>query len=127
VILDTKGNIFGSFTPVKWESQIWKGDYGNPNNTLKEDDSLKSFLFTLKNPNNFPVKRFALQPKMKHQAINCWAQLGPRFGCGYDIAVSDHCNTNTKSSTSPGPSSISDTGLNGNIVFADSNYRGCNQ
>jgi hypothetical protein len=40
VIFDTKGNIFGAFTPLKLESDLkWKGD-----------DSQKSFVFTLKNP-----------------------------------------------------------------------------
>jgi uncharacterized coiled-coil protein SlyX len=26
VILDTKGNIFGGFTPVEWESRVWNGE-----------------------------------------------------------------------------------------------------
>jgi hypothetical protein len=37
VILDTKGNIFGGFTPVEWESPTVNPDH-------KADDSLKSFL-----------------------------------------------------------------------------------
>jgi hypothetical protein len=47
VILDTDGNIFGGFTPVKWES--------SKNGKDKADPSQKSFLFTLKNPHNFPA------------------------------------------------------------------------
>jgi hypothetical protein len=47
VILETEGNIFGDFTPVKWESPR--------NGKFKADDSLKSFLFTLKNPPNIPA------------------------------------------------------------------------
>jgi hypothetical protein len=57
VILDTKGNIFGGFTPVEWESR--------PSSYWKADDSLKSFLFTLKNPHNIPAMRFALKPEKR--------------------------------------------------------------
>jgi hypothetical protein len=49
VILDTRGNIFGGFTPVPWESRAWDG---NEDNRRKVDRSQKSFLFTLKNPHN---------------------------------------------------------------------------
>jgi hypothetical protein len=45
VILDTEGNIFGGFTPVEWESRT-----SSP--WCKADDSLRSFVFTLKNPHN---------------------------------------------------------------------------
>jgi hypothetical protein len=51
LIADTKGNVFGGFTPVKWESGQkgkWKGD-----------DSLRSFLFTLRNPHGVPVRKFS--------------------------------------------------------------------
>jgi hypothetical protein len=52
VILDTKGNIFGGFTPLEWESRAsWPFNKG--------DDSLKSFLFTLKNPHNMTARKFA--------------------------------------------------------------------
>jgi hypothetical protein len=53
VILDMKGNIFGGFTPLKWESRVFKG-YGSD---FKADDSLKSFVFTLKNPHNFLARK----------------------------------------------------------------------
>jgi hypothetical protein len=75
VILDTEGNIFGGFTPVEWES----------GRKYKADDSLKSFLFTLKNPHNIPAKRFALKAKMKHRTINCFAEWGPRFHGGITV------------------------------------------
>jgi hypothetical protein len=61
VILDTKGNIFGGFTPVEWDSSY----------DLKADDSQKSFVFTLKNPHNIPARRFALKAEKKHHAIMC--------------------------------------------------------
>jgi hypothetical protein len=50
MILKTKGNIFGGFTPVEWESRDWH---------FKADDSLKSFRFTLKNPHNLSTRSFS--------------------------------------------------------------------
>jgi hypothetical protein len=61
VISDTKGNIFGGFTPVEWESRKWNGEIGKNNSCLKADPSLKSFIFTLQNPHNVPARRFALR------------------------------------------------------------------
>jgi hypothetical protein len=110
VILDTEGNIFGGFTPVKWASGNWD---------RKMDDSLKSFLFTLKNPHNIPARRFALKAEEKHKAIDCDSNYGPSFGYE-DITVSDNCNTNTSSYTYLGSSYANDTGLDGRIVFTGS-------
>jgi hypothetical protein len=111
VILDTKGNIFGGFTPLEWESSGgWAGDH-----------NLKSFLFTLKNPHNIPARRFALKVEMKSQAIYCSSGLGPCFG--NDIGVSNDCNINTSSNNSGtvlGSSYTNDTGLGDRIVFAGS-------
>jgi hypothetical protein len=58
VILDTKGNIFGGFTPLEWESRT-KLSY------RKADPTLKSFFFGLKNPQGFPTQRFALKADKK--------------------------------------------------------------
>jgi hypothetical protein len=69
VILDTQGLFFGGFTPVEWESRPWNGKYGNEDNCWKADDSLRSFLFTLKNPHNIPARRFALKVDEKDKAI----------------------------------------------------------
>jgi FtsZ-binding cell division protein ZapB len=110
VISDTKGNIFGCFTPVKWESL---------NGSYKADDSLKSFLFTLKNPHNLPASRFSLEVSAKHRVIRCDSKWGP---CFYDVSVSDKCNANTKSFTQLGWSYTNSTGLDGNIVFTGSHY-----
>jgi archaellum component FlaC len=115
VILDTKGNIFGGFTPVEWES-------GNSHKPEKADDSLKSFLFTLKNPHNIPPRRFALKDKMKHRALWCSPGCGPCFGHGRDIAVEDNCNTNTRNKTPLGYSYTNDTGLSRDIVFTGSRH-----
>jgi hypothetical protein len=54
VILDTDGNIFGGFTPVGWKSR-------DRAPRTRADPSLKSFIFTLKNPQNVPARRFALK------------------------------------------------------------------
>jgi archaellum component FlaC len=94
VILDTNGNIFGGFTPVEWESQVWNGKDGDESNCRKADPTVKSFLFTLKNPHNFPAKRFPLKTAKKQRAIVCDSTWGPRF---FDIAISDNCNANTES------------------------------
>jgi hypothetical protein len=90
LISDTKGNIFGGFTPVKWESP-WSGKY-------KGDDSARSFLFTLKNPRGVPARTFVLKAQEKASAIGCDSTWGPHFGEGC-ISVSDNCNTSTDSHT----------------------------
>jgi hypothetical protein len=118
VILDTRGNIFGGFTPVKWESRVWNSKWDNENNCKKADNSLKSFLFTLKNPHNIPVRRFVLKAEEKKRAIWCDSKDGPRF-CG--IFISDNCNANTRSHTWLGFSYTNDTGLEEVMVFTGSN------
>jgi hypothetical protein len=108
IIADTKGNIFGGFTPLKWES----------NGGYKCDDSQRSFLFTLKNPHNIPAKRFALKADQKNRAIYCGPDRGPSFP---GIWIYDNCNANTDSNTySFGDVYTNDTGLDGNTFFAGS-------
>jgi hypothetical protein len=80
VILDTNGNIFGGFTPVEWESRVSNGKWGDTNNCWKGDESQKSFLFTLKNPQNVAPRRFALKAEKRHAAIYCNSERGPHFG-----------------------------------------------
>jgi hypothetical protein len=109
LIEDTEGNIFGGFTPVEWES--------GPGH-LKADPSLKSFLFTLKNPHKFPARKFALKAKTKNEAICCDSSYGPHF-C--DIGVSDNCDANTRSFTySFGRCYVNDTDLDGQTFFTGS-------
>jgi hypothetical protein len=108
LIRDTKGNIFGGFTPVEWEST----------GCLKPDPSLKSFLFTLKNPHLFPARKFALTAKGQVEAIVCSPLSGPNF-C--DVRVSDSCNANSESATSRfGNSYVNDTGLRRKTFFTGS-------
>jgi hypothetical protein len=87
LILDTDENVFGGFTPVKWESPI---PYGH----CKGDDSLRSFLFTLRNPHGVPPRRFVLREEKKKKAIWCKSERCPGFGNGCDICVYDNCNAN---------------------------------
>jgi hypothetical protein len=109
LIEDTNGNIFGGFTPLKCESCLkWKADA-----------SLKSFLFTLKNPRNIPARKFALKAEKKEKAIYCDSKLGPCFN---DIIISDNCNANTNSVISFGFSYTNDTGLDGRTFFTGSRY-----
>jgi hypothetical protein len=79
----------------------------------KADNSLKSFIFTLKNPHNIPPKRFALKAAMKAKAIYCSYDSGPWFlrkpssACagpafGHDIIVHDNCNATTQNYSSLG-------------------------
>jgi hypothetical protein len=116
VILDTDGNVFGGFTPVEWESRVWNGKGGDENNCLKADASLKSFIFTLKNPHNVPARRFALKAEKKEEAICCYFSCGPHF---WDITVSDNCNANTNSHTGNfGWHYTNDTGLGGPVFHS---------
>jgi hypothetical protein len=48
------GNIFGGFTPLQWESQDRNGKNRKEDNRNKADASVKSFIFTLKNPTVTP-------------------------------------------------------------------------
>jgi hypothetical protein len=110
VILDTKGNIFGGFTPVEWESQ---GGY-------KADPSLKSFIFTLKNPHNVSARRFALKAEKKDEAIYCISKFGPHFG---NIRVGGNCSTSLNSGTEHfGTRYTNDTGVNGGAFFTGSAF-----
>jgi hypothetical protein len=120
VILDNKGNVFGGFTPVEWESRVWNGKSRHENNCLKADESLKSFLFTLKNPHNDLARRFALKAEKKDEAIWCHSDFGPRF---WDIVVWDNCNANTNSFSGWfGTCYTNDTGLDGKTFFTGSLY-----
>jgi hypothetical protein len=110
--LDTKGNIFGGFTPVEWESGPVHG---------KADQSQKSFVFTVKNPHNLSARRFCLKSDKKHQAISCNSGSGPDF---YDISVSGQCHSDMESyAYFNGTHDVykNDTGLNGETLFAGSN------
>jgi hypothetical protein len=115
LVQDTRGNIFGGFTPVEWESLDWKNPYNFARPTARADVSLKSCLFTLKNPHSLQPRRFALRDEGKSSAIYCSPSLGPHF-C--DIAVWDNCNANARSYASAfGQRYNNDTELDGGTFF----------
>jgi hypothetical protein len=117
LIQDTAGNIFGGFTPVKWESRLWNGKSGGADNLWMADASLKSFVFTLKNPHNLPARKFALKAEKKNEAIYCDSWWGPRF---WDIGVCHNCNVNTGSFSCLGDCYANDTSLDGSTVLTGS-------
>jgi hypothetical protein len=65
---------------------------------MKGDDSLRSFLFTLRNPHGVPARKFALKEEMMEYAIYCNSAYCVAFGHG-DIAAYDSCNTSRDSCT----------------------------
>jgi hypothetical protein len=93
VIADTDGNVFGGFTPVKWESSAPGEECGH----YKGDDSGRSFLFTLRNPHGVPPRKFALKAEKKEHGICVYSADCAVFG--WDIVVSDSCNANRDSLT----------------------------
>jgi hypothetical protein len=97
LILERDGNVFGGFTPVEWESRVPKSQY-DYSNCHKGDDSLRSFLFTLRNLHGVSPRKFALKADKKDDAICCTSDEGPAFGCN-DMTVSDNCNRNRHSYT----------------------------
>jgi hypothetical protein len=110
VILNTEGNLVGGFTPVEWESGPEK---------RKDDPSLKSFLFTLKNPHNISARRFSLKAEKKDKAISCYSDGGPCF-CG-GVIVKDDCNANADGYTRYfGYNYTNDTRLDGETFFTGS-------
>jgi hypothetical protein len=82
IIETTNVFIFGGYTPLSWNSI----------NNSKRDDSLKSFIFTLKNAPNTGPKRCSLEPDKKHPAIYCSQASGPVFGGGNDFCIDTNSN-----------------------------------
>jgi hypothetical protein len=81
VIKDTKGNVFGGFTPAAWESRV---KLGGGANRYKGDDTISSWLFTLTNPHKIAPRKFHLKREYKNRAIFCGCSSGPEFGIGWD-------------------------------------------
>jgi hypothetical protein len=104
---DAGGSLFGGFTPLAWDSGSpahWKGD-----------DSLQTFVFTLKNPHGVTERRFALKPEEKEKAIFCDANFGPCFGADGELAVRDGGRTSDF-----GHAFRNDTGRDGRTLLAGS-------
>jgi uncharacterized coiled-coil protein SlyX len=114
LIQDTGGSIFGLFTPVAWESRD-----SSEESCFKGDPSLKSFVFTLKNPHNFPPRKFALKAERRHEAINCDSECGPD---DRDIWISEDCNKSNDSYSYLGHAYANETGLDGKTVLTGSKF-----
>jgi hypothetical protein len=114
LIQDTAGNIFGGFTPVEWDSRKRNEKCGRADNCYKADPSLKSFLFTLKNPHNLRARKFALKAKKKDKAILCNYWRSP---CFRDMNVNCDC---PDSCSSLGKTYANDTDLDGSTVLTGS-------
>jgi hypothetical protein len=89
-VLDKDGNMFGGFTPVKWESIQVKSS--------KED----------------PAERFALKAEKLNRAIWCSPNQGPAF---FGIRICGNSNANANGGSQPGLGSINATGLDGKTFF----------
>jgi hypothetical protein len=74
--------IFGAFTSVAWDSS---GEF-------KSDPN--AFIFSLTNKDNRPCK-LKIDPNKNTTAIFCLSSLGPSFGIGPDIRISNDANSNT--------------------------------
>jgi hypothetical protein len=111
VISDMDGNIFGGFTPVAWNSDTC---------VHMPDESLKSFLFTLKNPHNLRPKRFGLKADKQSRAIRGYSDYGPYFG--NDICLYAKPDKDTKDRTCLGASYVNDTRLPWTTVFTGAEH-----
>jgi hypothetical protein len=105
LILTTKGYIFGGFTPTAWDST----------EVYKADNSVNSFLLSLKNARNTEPRKFT--HSNASTAIRCYASYGPTFGDGNDIHISNGCDGNMNSYTFLGKGYVNDTGMDGKEVF----------
>jgi Ca2+-binding EF-hand superfamily protein len=105
LVLSTNGYTFGGYTPVAWNS---RGEY-------VEDSSLKSFLFTIKNPHNRPPRIFT--QKQQANALYDHGGYGPGFGNGVDLVIANQSNSTTGSYSALGTGYNNDTGIAGNTVF----------
>jgi hypothetical protein len=112
LIETTKGYIFGSYIVCCWDSSnSWKGD-----------NSVQSFIFTLKNPHNLSPHKFPLKAEMKGYAMWCFPTTCMIWiGNTAAICISDGCNVNNKSCTATwdiqSASYANDTGLDGCTLF----------
>jgi hypothetical protein len=118
LIQEIRGYIFGGFTPVRWE----RGNY-HP----KGDETMKSFLFSLRNPHNTITLKFPLREDAKGNAIWCYDIRGPGFGGTWhtdcDLQLRDNCSTNRESSTAGfGLCYKNDLGVPSDSFFTGSPY-----
>ena len=90
-LIKSNNFIFGGFTSISWEQG--DGNYGN----YKDDP--KSFIFSISNPSNQPIK---FKYKNDGCSIFCYEDYGPVFGLGNEIDISDYSNKNENSKSDLG-------------------------
>jgi hypothetical protein len=104
---------------VVWESRKWNRKHWNERNCWTGDNTLRSFVFTLRNPHGVPPRKFALKAERKQFAIygnaTCCAAFG---GDDCDIYVKDNCNANRDSYTASG-THWSDSAYASDTAFED--------
>jgi hypothetical protein len=105
LIKTKKGNIFGGYTPLEW----------NSTGGFKKDESMGTFLFTLKNPHGLDPIRFGLKAGGSN-AIYCNSDR-LAFGSAHDIRVYDNCSTNTNNYTNFGYSFENNTKIDSKVLF----------
>jgi hypothetical protein len=105
LIKTKKGNIFGGYTPLELDSTSGS----------KKDESLQTFLFTLKNPRGLDPIRFDLKSGGVN-AIYCTSSYFA-FGGGHDIYVYDNCDKTKNNYTNFGYSFENSTRIDPKIVF----------
>jgi hypothetical protein len=110
IVETTKGFVFGGYMVCQWDSS----------NSWKSDESMRSFLFTLKNPHNLAPRIFSLC--QKEYSMLCY-RTGYLvwFGNAGCIGIPDDCNENNNSHTNgyslEKPTYANDTGLPGSTLF----------
>jgi hypothetical protein len=109
--------VFGGFTPVEWESRKWNGKSWDENNCYKGEDSMRSFLFTLRNPHGVPPRKFALKKQKREFAIRCDSECGSQFCTVID--VNDNCTKNRESFTWTGTRYGNDGSYVNDTAFED--------
>jgi len=91
-VISANGFLFGGYTPLSWESRdayAWDED---------------SWIFSLTNPSNEPVKMANVIAKGKDFKYSIYdaADHGPTFGGGYDIAIQSNANGSNQNYTNIG-------------------------
>jgi hypothetical protein len=80
IVQSSNGNIFGGYTSSNWDQST----------SYKFDSD--SFIFSLKNSQNLPMKLDKISGK---ESIYCDYNYGPTFGSGHDFYIYDKSNVST--------------------------------
>jgi hypothetical protein len=111
VVRDTDGNVFGGFAVPAWERPFFS--------QAKADASLRSFLFTLKNPHKLAPQIFKLIPGQEASAIRISRTACACFG-NDDLFIVGGCDASPSRSGGFGSTYQNDTGIDGRLVFTGS-------